>query len=99
MFLEPQRIIKDNKFDWIFHLGLGLAIILTIINIFIRVKKLKNKEKIWLVDIIAIISSFLMLLYHFLYRWQLEVVLLFLILFLSNSIYHSLKILNIKNIL
>lgn len=99
MFLEPQRKIENHKFDWIFHLGIGLAVILTVINIIVRVKKIKNKDNLWLLDVIAIISTFLMLLYHYLYRWQLEVVLIFLILFICNAIYHGLKILNIKDII
>ena len=96
--ITPQRSIPDHPFDWIFHLSLFIAIIASLANIYINLNsKYKNKKNLF-VDILIVFSAFLILLYHFLYRWQLFLVIIFLILLLIKIIERTFIHLNIKNI-
>jgi len=92
---EPISIIKEGSYNWIFQLGLGLTILLTIFQFIIRIKKIKKPNYIWMLDIIAIIGVLLILTYHSFYTWQLVIVIILLILLIIKTIYHILTILNI----
>jgi len=96
--ITPQRTIQDHPYDWIFHLSLFIAIIASLSNIFINLNSKYKKKKNLYIDILVVIAAFLILLYHFLYRWQLFIVVIFLIALVIKIIERLIIHLNIKNI-
>lgn len=96
--LKPQRIIENHEFDWIFHLALIIAVITSILNIYTLLdSKQKSKDNL-LIHLLVILGSLLLLIYHFFYRWQLDIVLIFLVIFITRTIERILLIFKIKNI-
>lgn len=96
--VEPKIKIEDKDYDLMFKIGVAFSIIFAILEIIVRIRKVKYPKYMWILDIVALISASLMLIYHYLYRWQFVIVIMFLILLICKTIYHSLRIFNIKNI-
>lgn len=96
--ITPQRSIQDHPYDWMFHLALFITILASIINIYIILNSKYKEKKNLFVDISIVISALLILLYHFLYRWQLFLVVIFVILVFIRTIERTIIHLNIKNI-
>lgn len=96
--LKPQRVIENHEYDWIFQLALIITIVASIINIYTLLdSKQKSKDNL-LIHLLVILGSLLLLIYHFFYRWQLDIVLIFLVILIARTIERILLIFKIKNI-
>lgn len=87
--------IKDTKGDWLFHLALIIAILAVGLDIilFWNVKKISPSTII--IDSLLLMSGFIFLYYHLRYRWQLIVIILYVIFVLVKlirSIVHLVKL-------
>lgn len=87
--------IKDTKGDWLFHLALVIAIAAVVLDIILFWNAKKISTNTIIIDTLLLISGLLFLYYHLRYRWQLIVIILYLIFVLVKiirSIFHLVKL-------
>ena len=90
--------IKDTEGDWLFHWGLVIAIIGVGLDVILFWNVKKISTNVIIIDTLLLISALMFLYYHLRYRWQLIVVILyviFVVVKLCRSLFHLVKYLKI----